>query len=119
MAKIDLDGRPERREDLAGWYADLLADQEASGLSVADYAADFGLTATTLYQWKRRLSAQSADASRSQRSTGLIQVSLDRAPLADESPGFVVRLADDRRVEVPVDFDGDALHRLLAVLETC
>ena len=120
MAKSDLHVRPPRREDLAGWYADVLADQEASGLSVAEYAADLGLTATTLYQWKRRLSvsAQRSGASRSQ-ATGLIQVSLRRESFPDEGPAFVVRLTGERCVEVPADFDGDALHRLLGVLETC
>ena len=53
-------GRPQRREDLASWYSEVLADQEVSGLSVGEYAVALGVTPTTLYLWRRRLSTQTA-----------------------------------------------------------
>ena len=47
--------RPTRREDLAGWYAAMLDRQSESGMSVTDFAASAGVSAWTLYQWRRRL----------------------------------------------------------------
>ena len=45
MRRIDLSHRPRSREKLAGWYAAALDDQASSGLSVAEYAAELGVTA--------------------------------------------------------------------------
>ena len=60
MATIDLQDRPRGRRGLSAWYSKLLADQKSSGLSVAEYAEALGLTPTTLYHWKRRLSGTTA-----------------------------------------------------------
>jgi hypothetical protein len=77
-----------------------------------------GLTAATLYQWRRRLANPPPDAGQP-CSSGLIQVSLARDASSGEPPSFVVHLAGNRCVEIPVDFDGEALQRLVSVLETC
>lgn len=123
MATIDLDERPRRREALAAWYGEALADQETSGLSVAEYAEALGMAPTTLYQWKRRLArtAPSRAERRVKRATpeGLIQISLPQQPAPGEHAGFVVRLPGGRGVEVPDDFDDEVLRRLLSVLEQC
>ena len=122
MATIDLSERPLRRQDLAAWYSQALAEQQASGLSVSEYAAGLGVTATTLYQWKRRLSARTPMRRRRVKRAepgGLIQVSLGERPALEAPAAFVVRLAGDRCVEVPSHFDDEALRRLLAVLDRC
>ena len=78
MAKVDLTHRPASREELETWYSAALAEQESSGLSVADFAEELGVTATTLYQWRRRLSATSAEDRRRQPSPkGLVEVTVD------------------------------------------
>ena len=120
MAPTDLQGRPRGREGLHAWYAELLEDQASSDLSVAEYAVSLGLAPRTLYQWKRRLSQKPVRVELKREATeGLIQLSLPREPKPTAQPGFVVRLASGRRVEVPDAFDGDALQRLLSVLDRC
>ena len=69
MDIIDIMERPSSRDALRDWYSAILEDQESSGLSVAEYADKVGLSAATLYQWRRRLhsvdSGPSADDSQS------------------------------------------------------
>ena len=120
MADIDLTERPQSREDLAQWYAAALAEQESSGVSVAEFAEVLGVTATTLYQWRRRLAA----GSHRQRQAGpapigLVEVTVDRDVTAGDADPFVVRLGSDRGIEVPRSFDESDLRRLIAVLESC
>ncbi len=120
MADIDLTERPQNRENLAKWYSAALAEQESSGVSVAEFADVLGVTATTLYQWRRRLAA----GSRRQRQTGqapigLVEVTVDRDVTANEAGSLVVRLGPDRGIEVPHAFDESDLRRLVAVLESC
>lgn len=124
MASIDSQGRPQDRQGLRAWYSSLLTEQESSGLSVAEYAEALGLTARTLHYWKRRLSAPPVSRATRSRGTpapadGLIRLALPQRPVPSAHAGFVVRLGGGRRVEVPADFDDEALQRLLAVLERC
>jgi len=122
MPEIDLKRRPENREDLSSWYAAALAEQASSGLSVAEYADVVGVTATTLYQWRRRLAAGGGDKCRRSAPSpvGLVEVTVCRgAVAADEAETFVVRLGCDRSIEVPSRFDAAELGRLVAVLESC
>lgn len=120
MTPIYLSERPQSRDELAAWYAEALAEQAASGLSMAAFAEELGVTATTLYHWKRRLAEENstAPASRARRG-GLIEVAInDEVPTAGPD-GFVVRLKQERCVEVPRDFEASALQRLIEVLEAC
>ena len=55
MRERTIEVRPTSRRDLASWYARALEAQRASGLSVADYAMRIGVSAPTLYLWRRRL----------------------------------------------------------------
>ncbi len=119
MQDIDLTERPRSRGDLAAWYAAALEDQAASGLSLPGYADELGVTATTLYQWKRRLSAEDGGEFETSRSLGLVEVSLDDRERAGDSVPFVVRLGHDRCVEVPRRFDDQDLIRLVGILESC
>lgn len=120
MPKVDLTRRPVSREDLASWYAVALAEQESSGLSVADFADELGVTATTLYHWRRRLAADTAkDGRGSPSSIGLVEVTVGSRVVAGDTGSFVVRLAADRSIEVPCAFDDADLRRLVTVLESC
>lgn len=112
MIDFDLCHRPERREDLAEWYAAALEDQSSSGLSVAEYARELGVTAATLYQWRRRLRSRP-------QAYGLVEVMpADGGPVEGTS-SFIVHLGGDRRIEVPEGFDDSGLRRLVTVLESC
>jgi len=93
---------------------------------MAEYAGQLGVTATTLYQWRRRLSA--GDGPRSARKTtetrrpALVEVIVDRGHPNDVNAAgrcAIVRLRGDRSIEVPRGFDGDDLRRLVTLLESC
>lgn len=97
--------------DLAAHYAELLKEQERSGLSVSEFAEEAEVSAATLYAWRRRLREPDAQAR-------LLEVSL----VGDEAASSVALTlhVDDRfMVELPADFDADTLERLLAALDRC
>ena len=103
--------------DLAIHYEGLLKEQEDSGLSVSEFAEEVGLSAATLYSWRRRLRGREDDAR-------LLEVSVigdDGSSLG--SPGLggplVLQVGERMRIEVRSDFDEDALARLLGVLDRC
>jgi hypothetical protein len=118
MRRIAIGARPNSRGELAGWYATILEQQAESGLSVAEFAARSGLSAWTLYQWRRRL--LSLDSDQATKAPRLIEVAVARQVSADAAGILVVRLGDGRRsIAVPAGFDSDELRRLMAVLESC
>ena len=122
MRKIDVGERPLQRDDLGRWYAAALEQQASSGLSVAEYADQLGVTAATLYQWRRRLAGQSDDRDGRGRPgrVGLVEVTMKPvATPARDTATFVVRPGRNRRIEVPPRFDPTELSRLVAVLESC
>lgn len=109
--------RPASRRDLSAWYSAALKAQAASGLSVGAYAERVGVSAWSLYQWRRRLSSGSKDR---HRGTRLVEVALARPVSPVATGGLVVRVNEGRRsIEVPGGFDGDQLRRLVTVLESC
>jgi transposase-like protein len=108
--------RPRSRVELATWYATALEAQASSGLSVTKFAEEIGVTAATLYQWRRRL-WRSAAGQRGQAR--LVEVSLATAQANSVAESFVVRVAGGRSIEVPQGFDEGNLRRLVAVLESC
>jgi len=112
--------RPARRDELARWYAEALADQASSGLSVSEYANEIGVTASTLYQWRRRLAQGKADR-QAGSPFGLVEVAIDDARVAARvgSGPMIVCLASSHRIEVPRGFDDAELRRLVTVLESC
>ena len=117
MRRIAIEGRPSSRDELASWYSSLLEQQAASGLSVLEFAKRAGISAWTLYQWRRRLppATETVPAERPK----LIEVAIT-GPSLGAGSGMVVRLGDGRRsIAVPVGFDGDELRRLVSVLESC
>ena len=121
MWKSINESRPADRAGLAAWYEAIFNAQESSGMSVAEAADEVGITATTLYQWKRRLSA--APGVDLQPASGLVQVHVRRSRRADQpreaGRSVVLRLGEDRSIEVPDGFDADELARLIAVVVAC
>lgn len=120
MTDIDLTERPRNRGELAEWYAAALAQQEDSGVSVADFAAGLGVTAATLYQWRRRLAAGGNHPPVARPApAGLVEVTVGRDVCTSSSDPFVVRLGPHRDIEVPRSFDASDLRRLVVALESC
>ena len=114
MRRNDPGVRPTSRKERAAWYGAVLEAQARSGLSVCDYADRIGVTATTLYWWRRRLGQRGGV----RHPVSLVEVAVAGTECSGEA--LVVRLSDGRRtIEVPRGFDGDDLRRLIAVLESC
>ena len=90
----------------------LLAEQEASGLSVAAFARERGVSTWTLYDGRRRLQKRKARA----KARDFVQVHVRSVQAA---PSIEVELEAGMRVRVPAGFDEDELRRLLGVLASC
>lgn len=111
--------RPTDRAGQRAWYQAALARQASSGLSVTEYAARLGVNATTLYQWRRRLLPRGSVASPPAPRARLVEVAVT-GPSDRSGDALILLVAGCRHsIEVSCNFDGDALGRLLAVLESC
>ena len=106
MAKTARGRSDERRRQI-------LAEQRASGLSVAAFARERGLSAWTIYDWRRRLREQPGQEDKAE----LVQVNI--APSAPRTTTIAVELEAGLRVHVPAGFDAAELRRLLGVLTSC
>ena len=94
---------------LPRWTSDeareVLAAQEASGLSVAAFAAQAGLQAQRLYVWRRQLAAEGGGAPAFVEVTSAVAERME------------VVLRTGHVVRVPNSFEPESLRRLLEVLE--
>ena len=117
MSTFDPSRRPSGGLALSRWYARAFAEQQSRGLSMVELASEVGVSVVTLYQWRRRLSDSEAE---SVQSGGLIELKIDE-PRTTEQRGSSFRLDLDSRgvLEIPCDFDAEALGKLLEVLRTC
>ena len=136
MPQARSDRRPRGHAALPDWYRSLLAEHEASGLSLAEFAEVAAISATSLSRWRRRLGQGSTPTSSSDdqrpvlagaapeaRRHRLVEVRVaeGRTPSSTQrsSQTFIVQLAKERRIEVVAGFDAAELGRLVEVLETC
>lgn len=86
-------------------------------MSVTDFAASTGVSAWTLYQWRRRLAGSDGERNDSPR---LVEVAvLPSAAAASAAASLSVELRSGHRLEVRAGFDGNELRRLIGVLESC
>ena len=97
--------------------ARLAVGQRLERLSVTDYAEQIGVSAVTLYQWRRRLAASTAAAD---GRANMVEVTIARPRWVSSVECMIVRVGDGHRsIEVPRGFDGDDLRRLVTALESC
>jgi len=92
--------------------ADLLAEQESSGLTIAAFSRERGISAWKLCAARRR----------ERKDRGLARSRFAAVTVLDtrSSPGsFELDLVGGRRLVIQSGFDADELARLLAVLERC
>ena len=116
MKKILIGSRPTKREELGSWYASILEEQARSGRSVTEFAARTGISAWSLYQWRRRLSR--AGSRRGEQAPRLVEVAVVQEERS-RARHLRVRLRSGHRVDVPAGFNDAELRRLLGVLESC
>lgn len=91
---------------------ELLAEQERSGLTIAAFSRERGITAQRLYEARRRKRGQARGR---RQPFAAVTVVEDRAPLL----AFEVELASGRRLRIPPGFDEADLVRLVTALEAC
>lgn len=102
-----------RRSDLE--RGRVLAELEASGQTVASFARQRGLSAWTLYEWRRRLQAKG----RAAKALAPAFVPLHVKPEPTSAVAFQVELDSGTRIHVPGGFDEAELRRLVEVLSSC
>jgi transposase-like protein len=100
-----------------------------SGLSVKEFARELGVNHHTLAGWRYRLGAEEQSTAtskhagestprsgaRSDETKAIEFVELVRAPTTEQR--FEVVAANGWTVRVPAQFDGEALRRLLTIVE--
>lgn len=118
MRRSTIGERPKSRGELAAWYGAILEQQAESGLSVVDFAAEMGISAWTLYEWRRRLGAAAVVDDAGAAQPHLIEVAVAPAPHR-AAAAFVVEVGAGRRITVPAGFDSRELQRLVGALESC
>jgi len=89
-------------------------DLDESGLSVREYSELTRVSASSLYQWRRRFRNTSQDVA---PSSDFVSVTVVPDPIAAEP--LVIEMAGGRRIMVGAGFDEDALRRLITVVESC
>jgi AraC-like DNA-binding protein len=99
----------ERRRQVEQW----IAEQEASGLTVKEFAKQRGITQWTLHDGKRKRRL----LTRKRARQDFVEVAVvGEARLAD---AITVEVGAGLRLHVAADFDESHLRRLLAVLRSC
>lgn len=113
--------RPRRGRELAAYYRGLLLEQSKSGRSVSEFAREVGVSAPTLYLWRRRLRREEGSGLAPKPNGGLVAVHVlpERGSDPSKRAGLALYLKGGHRIEVNQDFDASLLRRLLAVLERC
>ena len=94
------------RSDRQRFWVEVIEEQRKSGYSVADFCRERGLSAASLYSWRRRL-AKPADA----KKFVAVQLPPVRSVACCE-----ILLSGGDRVSVPPGFDADSLQCILSVL---
>jgi transposase-like protein len=101
--------------DLAKYYQELLEEQARSGLSVTEFAEGVGVSAATLYLWRRRLAGSANRA----EVGDLLEVQVTDDESGGRGRPMVLAIDGRLRIELEADFDAGALERLLRLLSRC
>lgn len=112
--------RAARTATLESHYAALLASHATSGLSLRSFAARHGLSAWTLYGWRRRLAIKQAQPV-PEREPQLVAVDVVDADRGGARPAFEYEIAlpSGATLRLPRDFDARRVAELLAALRPC
>ena len=113
---------PDRPKSPAQWRQ-LLQQWQRSGLTLAAFARNAGVTPGALSYWRRRFADEPTPPPRDEPALSFVPVTLTDAAALATPPGapataasFEIALPDGIALRVPSDFDADALRRLIATL---
>jgi transposase-like protein len=95
-------------------WRQIVDQQRASGLTVAAYCRDWGITEGSFYTWKRRLRATPRARSKRSPTPAFVEMKPLKTSTAETIEVF---LAGDRRLLVRRGFDHDLLIDLIHTLE--
>ena len=101
----------------AAYYERLLAEQEASGLSLIEFARERGLSPWTLYGWRRKLGRARRRRRTEESEAGFVAVDVLGAAVATGE--IEVQLSDGVLVRVPRDVAIARLVELVRALRSC
>jgi hypothetical protein len=93
---------------------ELLAEQEASGLSMAAFARERGLTTWKLYPAARRKAGRASRRSRNRAKASFAEVAV-----IGRASAFELNLGSRGVLKIPPGFEAADLQRVLEVLRGC
>lgn len=97
-------------------WAKRVAAWRASGLTAKQFAAEIGARASTLRWWVWHLGAGGKKAEPRGRR-GFVEVVAPWSGARAASEAFELELRSGDRLRIPSSFDGEALRRLLGIVE--
>ena len=107
------ESKAQQQQPSGRTIAELIAAQKKSGLSVAAFAREHGVSVWRLYQAGR----PKRKRSNRKRRTEFVEVAVSSK--SPEASPLELVLPGDLRVRVPPDFDEHTLRRLLGALTSC
>lgn len=112
-------GNGKASGDRAAFWGEHIAGQRDSGMSIRAYCRREGLNEGAFYQWRRRLSGRTGDTPDAAPGAAFAEVRLAGQENSgrDGADFMEVVLRNGRVLRVGRDFDGDAVARLVTVLE--
>jgi hypothetical protein len=124
-------GRGE--SDRASYWARMVAAWERSALTQAEFCRRRGVNAVTFSGWKGRLLSQadSGSSSTGRRSVkeltgkpvahgaGFVELRLPEGLSPPNTAGYEIVLPRGRAIRLPMDFDLEAVSRLVTAVESC
>ena len=106
------------RSGLEEHYRSLFDELAASGQSLRAFARQRGLSAWTLYGWRRRLGLSRLRKARDPPTPRLLEVDV-RPTNGAPGGGMVLHLFGRHRVELAPGFAEDELRRIVRALSSC
>ena len=117
---VEESGRKPTKEPAAARWRKLIEQQRESGLGVSEYCRERGISAASMFAWRRRLRPVSSPAVAGAPRFKPVQVlsELER-PVCNEQPDSAIelRLRDGRHLLVRRGFDRQLLIDLVQALE--
>ena len=99
----------------------LIQEQEQSGRTVRAFAADRGLSLSTVYWWRSKLSRRSPTAPVVPAMVEVAVRDIGRPSISakDRLAAFELQIRGDMTLRIPPGFDSNELRRLLETLQPC